>query len=97
MNIEGIALEHFSTLPNSGINESTKSCPHHALFQYFLLDDSKQDAATTTSHSKRLIGLLKERKLLASALSTIWGNSDGCEVQYRCASALYLMSVMSQC
>ena len=26
-----------------------------------------------------------------------WENSDGCAEQYRCASALYLMSVMSQC
>ena len=27
---------------------------------------------------------------------TIWENTDGCDEQYRCASALYLMSVMSQ-
>ena len=63
---------------------------------YFSSYDSKQDAAATTSHIKRLIGMLKERKLLASALSTIWENTDGCADQYRCASALYLMSVMSQ-
>ena len=25
------------------------------------------------------------------------GKTDGCAEQYRCASALYLMSVMSQC
>ena len=29
-------------------------------------------------------------------LSTIWENTDGCAEQYICASALYLMSVMSQ-
>ena len=29
-------------------------------------------------------------------MSTIWENTDGCVEQYRCASALYLMSVMSQ-
>ena len=28
---------------------------------------------------------------------TIWENTDGCSEQYICASALYLMSVMSQC
>ena len=60
-------------------------------------DDSKQDDATTTSDRECLIWLLKERKLLVSSLSTIWGNTDGCEKQYRCDSALYLMSVMSQC
>ena len=59
-------------------------------------DDSKQDAVTTTSHSKILIGLLKE-KILTSSLSTIWGNNDGCAEQYGCALALYLMSVMLQC
>ena len=31
-----------------------------------------------------------------SALSTIWENTDGCEEQYRCATSLYLMSVLSQ-
>ena len=33
---------------------------------------------------------------MTSALSTIWGNTDGCVEQYRCASALYIMSVLSQ-
>ena len=32
-----------------------------------------------------------------SALSTIWGNNDGLAEQYICVSALYLMSVISQC
>ena len=27
----------------------------------------------------------------------MWENTDGCDEQYRCASAMYLMSVMSQC
>ena len=40
----------FSTLPNTGINSSTKSCPRNLVFHYFLSDDSKQDAATTTFH-----------------------------------------------
>ena len=30
-------------------------------------------------------------------MSAIWESTDGCDEQYRCASALYLMSVMSQC
>ena len=34
--------------------------------------------------------------MLTTSLSTIWENTDGCAEQYRCASALYLMSVMSQ-
>ena len=32
-----------------------------------------------------------------STFSTIWGNTDGCEYQYKCASALYLISVFYHC
>ena len=62
MYIEGIALEHFSALPQIEINSSTKPFPRHAVFRSFLSDDSKKDAATTTAHSKSFIGLLKEQK-----------------------------------
>ena len=73
-----------------------KSCPHHAVFQpFFFLDYRKKYATTTNSHIKCLIELLKERNLLTSSLSTIWGDTDGCEEQYLCISELYLMSVMS--
>ena len=34
--------------------------------------------------------------MLTKSLSKIWENTDGCDEQYRCASALYLMSVISQ-
>ena len=34
--------------------------------------------------------------MLTTSLSIIWENTDGCAEQYRRASALYLMSVMSQ-
>ena len=67
------------------------------MFQYFLSDDIKQDSATTTSHRKRFIELLKERKLLASSLSKIWENTDSCAEQYICAYEIYFMSVMFQC
>ena len=96
VSIEGIALEHFSAAPQADINSSTLSRPRHAAFHYFVSDDSKQDAVTTTAHRKRLMSLLKNKKVLKTSLSTIWENTDGCAEQYRCDSALYLMSVMSQ-
>ena len=34
---------------------------------------------------------------MTTSLIKIWENTDGCAEQYICASALYLMSVMSQC
>ena len=64
MSIEVIALEHFSALPKADINTTTPSCQRHVVFHSFLSDDSKQDAATTTTHSKCLISLLKEKKYL---------------------------------
>ena len=91
MSIEGIVLENFSAVPQTNINSTTPSRQRHAVFHYFLSGDSKQDAANTTAHSKHLISLLKDKKLLTRSLSTIWGKTDGCAEQYRCAPALYLM------
>ena len=61
MSIEDIALEHFSELPQTEINASTEPCRRHAVFNFFP-DDSRQDSATTTAHSNRLIALLKKQK-----------------------------------
>ena len=97
MSIEGIALEHLSTLPQKNINSTTPPRQRHAVFHSFLSGDIKQDAVTTTAHRKRLISLIKEKKVLTTYLSKIWENTDGCSEQYICDSALYLMSVMSQC
>ena len=58
MSIEGIALEHFGALPQTEIKPSTKPCPRHAVFNYFLSDDSKYYAATTTAHNNHLIEFL---------------------------------------
>ena len=62
MYIEIISLEHFSALPKADTNSTTPSRQRHAVFHYYLSDDSKQDSARTTAHSKRLISLLKDKK-----------------------------------
>ena len=90
-------MEHLSEVPKVDIKSSAISCLRHAVFLFsFLSDNSKQDAATNIAHRKRLISLLKNKKVLTTSLSKIWENTDGCAKQYRCASALYLISVMSQ-
>ena len=61
VSIEVIVLEHFSAAPQEDINSTTPSRRRHAVFHSFLSDNSKQDAATTTAHSKRLISLLKNK------------------------------------
>ena len=45
---------------------------------------------------KHIIELLKQRNILSSELSTLWENTDGCAEHYRCATALHLMSMLSQ-
>ena len=67
------------------------------MFHSFLSDDIKQDTATTTAHIKHYISFLKEKKIMTTSLITIWENTDCCDEQYVCASALYLISVMLQC
>ena len=72
MSIDVIALEYFISAPQADINSSIISLQCHAVFYPFLSDDIKQDAATTTAHSKKLISLLKGKKILATSLITIW-------------------------
>ena len=45
VSIEGIALEKFSAEPQADLNSSSFTRPRHEVFQSFLSDDSKQDAA----------------------------------------------------
>ena len=71
MSIEGILLEHFIAVPQADINSSTTSRQRHAVLHSFLSDDSKQDTATTTAHSKQFISFLKDKKSLTTSLSTI--------------------------
>ena len=40
--------------------------------------DSKQVSATTIAHSKRIITLSNQHKIMSDTLSTIWENTDGC-------------------
>ena len=68
MSIEGIELEHFSSLPKADINTTTPSRHRHAVFHSFLSDDIKHDAATTTTQIKSLISLLKYKKNIKSII-----------------------------
>ena len=90
-------ISAFQQVPQTDINSTKPSRQRHAVFHSFLSYNSKQDAATPTEHRKRLFSLLKDKKVLTASLSKIWENTYGCAKQYRCVSALYLMSVMSQC
>ena len=39
---------------------------------------------------------MENHKCLGPGVSTIWENTDGCDEFYRCATALYALSILSQ-
>ena len=62
----------------------------------FLSDNTKQYAATTAAHIKRISYLLKRNKCLGFGHSNILENIDGCDEHYRCDISLYLFLILSQ-
>ena len=66
-----MVLEQFSPLPQTYFNSTTPSRQRHTVFHYFLYDDRKQDATTTTTHINSFISLLKDF-FLTTSLITIW-------------------------
>ena len=65
-------------------------------FIHIFFDDRKQDSATNIAHNKQILTLLKQCNIMFAMLSKIWGNTDGCDEHYICATELYLMSMLSQ-
>ena len=66
------------------------------MFSHILLNDVVNTCCFLSNYINRLISLLNNKQVLTTSLITIWENTDVCAEQYRCASALYLMSVMSK-
>ena len=78
MSIEEIAMEHCSAPNQIETVTMTQVRTCHAVFHYFLSDDIKQNAATTTVHSKITIELLKKQNIISDKLSTICVKAYGC-------------------
>ena len=66
------------------------------MFNYFFSNEIKQGDATTIAHIKSIIEFLNKCNIMSNTLSTIWENTDGCDENDRCATTLYLMSMLSQ-
>ena len=62
-------------------------------FHSHLADKSPQDSTSTYAHMEVLIEDLLKRNVMEGGKSTMWDYTDGCAKQYRCAKALWLMSV----
>ena len=70
MSIEVIALEQFSAPTHIETEVTPQAHTRHSMFHSFFSGYSKQDSATTISHSKRTIELLKQRNIMSNMLST---------------------------
>jgi hypothetical protein len=76
------------TLPLEGVERTMK-------FHSHLSDHSKQDAATTHAHMCVLLSKLRDTGEVVTRTTTILDHLDGCSKQYRCGTAIYLLSVLS--
>jgi hypothetical protein len=63
-------------------------------FHSYFSDKSRQDAATTTVHMIILINHLFEDGVFGKS-GTMLDDTDGCAKQYRCATAIHLLSMLS--
>ena len=86
MCIEGIALEQFSAIYQGTSPPSSHNFKRHAVFQFFLLDNTKEHSGTTSTNSKKITEFFKNRKLFLNGLINIWENIDGCAEHNRCAT-----------
>ena len=92
VSIETIDLEHFSASHHS---IPLLASDHVTCQEVFWSDNSKQDVATTSGHSKWIIELLQNITVFFFGTSTIWENTDGFSEQYHCTTTIYLLSMLA--
>ncbi len=85
MILEGSCVEYFS----AALGKLTKEFHSH------LSDDAAQCAATSFENMYVVLNRLKEKGLLHENSTVIYDHTDGCTCQYRCATALYFLSMLS--
>ena len=100
LSMEGSSVEIFARAAViaslAGDYTVADALPHLRMdFHSHFSDASRQDAATTHAHMWVLLDLLMRgtKELIAGAV--LYDDTDGCGKQYRCAKALYLLSLLS--
>ena len=64
-------------------------------FHSFLSDDPTQMASTVHFHMIKLIQHLMKKNILHRG-GRLLGSTDGCAKQYKCSTAIYLMSMLAK-
>jgi hypothetical protein len=72
------------------LNETDATMDFHSHFS----DDNLQNAASTHCHMRILIADLKKKGRFLEG-RTMFDNTDGCAKQYRCATAIHLLSMLA--
>ena len=91
LSMEGSTIEyHLTNLKVQSNNLRNKMTTTE--FHSHLADESTQDSATTHEHMKEMINNLKDT---VNQLLVMFDQTDGCSKQYRCARALYLLSLLA--
>jgi hypothetical protein len=85
MILEGSCIEFFSVV----LGKFTKE------FHAHLSDDAEQSAATSYENMYTVLDGLKKKGLLHEYSSVIYDHTDGCTSQYRCATAIYFLTMLS--
>ena len=58
-------------------------------------ENSNQDTATTYMHVSSFLKELLDQRMIKQESTTLWEETDGCAKQYSCATAMYLLSLIS--
>ena len=97
--LEGSAVQfHKRTGPDGGDDDNEEGELLESLtaeFFHFFSDEAKQSAATSYENFIKQMQSLQDRNLLNQNGTTIYDNTDGCNSQCRCATALCLLTVVA--
>ena len=97
ISIEVIELDRYCVQHHLVLKSMYANTTSHAVFHSVLFNDRKYDAATTYSHCKNIVEVLKECKLIFVDLRTISQNKYGCVEKYRCVTVLYFFVDVVSC
>ena len=62
---------------------------------FHISENSDQDAATTYMHISSFLTEILDQVMIKQESTTMWEETDGCAKQYRCATAMYLLLLIS--
>ena len=100
LSMEGVGLRYFPLeevdkyYKNNDMTAEIDQTLSKKHFHSHLADISLQNAASTHHNMCKLLDILQEKNIIR-LYSTLFCNTDGCSKQYRCAVAMYFLSLLA--